>query len=224
MHETEDVPAIDPCMMLRLRLEVCRIDRSFSDRPEPLPDQAIMPCLSSELTGGPKFAQVRIAVGSNALFFQADVQGKNVLPWCRDSRLEDSDGLHFWIDTRPSADSHRATKFCSCFTFMPMGRGPRADLPFAGWVPIQRARSSPSPPPDDLLAIRARIADGKYRLVSAVHFDALHGLDLIDFPEVAIYFAVLDRELGCQSLSLSPEPAVTENPSLWSKLILGRSN
>lgn len=222
MPETtpDEAPLIDPSMLVRVRLRAHKMDRAFTDRPEALPDEAIVPCLSTELAGNPKFAQVRVAVGSNALFFQADVQGKIQLPWCRESRLEDSDGLHVWIDTRNSREIHRATKFCHRFGFSPMGRGPKADLPFVGWAPINRARESPSPPPDDQMAIRARVSAGRYRLVGALHFDALAGLDVADFPTVGFYFAVADRELGWQSLALQPDLPVMDNPSLWAQLQL----
>ena len=220
MTETNEVPTLDPSMLIRLRLQAHRVERRFDSRPEALSDEAILPCLSNELAGHPKFAQVRLAVGTNALFFQCDVQGKKQLPWCRDSRLEDSDGLHVWIDTRNTRDVQRATKYCSRIGFLPMGSGPKADLPHVGWAPINRAKDNPPQPPWNLMSIRSRIADGRYRIVAAVHFDALHGLDSKDFPVVAFYFAVIDRELGWQSLSVPPDGAVAENPSLWAQLIL----
>jgi len=220
MTTTEDTPKIDPSLLVRVRLRAHKVDRAFTHRPESLPDEAILPCLSSELAGDPKFAQIRCAVGTNALFFQADVQGKTQLPWCRESRLEDSDGLHVWIDTRNSPEIHRATKSCHRFGFSPMGRGPKGDLPFVGWAPINRARENPPPPPEDQMAIRARISDGRYRIVAAIHFDALTGLDLQDFPCVGFYFAVADRELGWQSLALQPDLPVADNPSLWAQLQL----
>jgi hypothetical protein len=220
MNTTDETPTIDPSLLVRVRLKAHALNRTFSDRPEALPDEAILPCLSAELAGQAKFAQVRLAVGKDALFLQADVQGKQKLPWCRESRMEDSDGLHVWIDTRNSREIHRATKYCSRFGFSPMGRGPKADLPFVGWAPINRARENPSPPPDDQMAIRARITEGRYRLVAALHFDALAGLDLADFPTVGFYFAVADRELGWQSLALQPDLPVMDNPSLWAQLKL----
>lgn len=220
MNAFEEAPSVDPSLLIRVRLKAHQLDREFSHRPEALPDEAIIPCLSTELTGDPKFAQVRVAVGSNALFFQTDVQGKQQLPWCRESRVEDSDGLHVWIDTRNSTEIQRATKFCHRYAFSPMGRGPKADLPFVGWAPINRARENPPPPPDDQFAIRARISDGRYRLVAALHFEALSGLDVQDFPVIGFYFAVLDRELGWQSLALQPDLPVMDNPSLWGQLQL----
>ncbi|QDV26319.1 DOMON domain-containing protein [Aureliella helgolandensis] len=217
---TEEPLQIDPSLLVRIRLTAHRFDRGFSDRPEALPDEAIVPCLNTELSGEPKFAQVRVAVGKDALFFQLDVQGKTQFPWCRESRMEDSDGLHVWIDARNSREIHRATKFCNRFGFSPMGRGPKADLPFVGWAPINRARENPSPPPDDLMAVRARVADGRYRLVGALHFNAIAGLDVNDFPTIGFYFAVTDRELGWQSLALQPDLPVMDNPSLWAQLKL----
>ena len=101
-----------------------------------------------------------------------------------------------------------------------MGRGPKADLPFVGWAPINRARDNPPQPPDDQMAVRARVNNGRYRIVAALHFDALSGLDLEDFPTVGFYFAVADRELGWQSLAMQPDLPVTENPSLWAQLDL----
>ncbi len=213
---TEDL--LDPTLLIRIKLKAITIDRKFGLRPETLPDEAILPSLSAELAGQPKFAQLRVGVGSNALFFQLDVQGKKQLPWCRESRLEDSDGLHVWIDTRNSREIHRATKYCYRLGFFPMGRGPKADQPFAGWAPINRARDNSAPPPDDLFAIRSVLQSDRYRLVAAVHFDALAGLDLQDFPVIGFYYGIQDRELGWQSLALQPTLPVAEDPSLWGQL------
>jgi hypothetical protein len=209
---------LDPALLIRTRFRAHRIDRAFGLKPEALPDEAILPSLSAELSGEPKFAQVRLAVGKDAFFFQLDVQGKKQLPWCRESRLEDSDGLHVWIDTRNSRDIHRATKFCYRLGFFAMGRGPKADLPFAGWAPINRARDNSQPPPDDRMAVRAVVQNDRYRVVASVQFDALPGLDLQDFPVVGFYYGVQDRELGWQSLALLPTLPVAEDPSLWGQL------
>ncbi len=213
-------PLLDPGLLVRTRLKAHRLDRAFSARPEVLPDEAILPSLSAELSGDPKFAQVRLAVGTDAFFFQLDVQGKKQLPWCRESRLEDSDGLHIWIDTRNSRDIHRATKFCYRFCILPMGRGPKADVPLVGWAPINRARENSQPPPDDRLALRAAVQPDRYRVVAAIRFDALPGLDLQDFPTIGFYYAVQDRELGWQSLALQPTLPVAEDPSLWGQLLI----
>src|SRR6187402_2971537 len=53
-----------------------------------------------ELDGQPSFAEVRMAWSDRGVAWQVTVEGKTQLPWCRDSRLDDSDGLQIWIDTR----------------------------------------------------------------------------------------------------------------------------
>ncbi|RMF38037.1 MAG: hypothetical protein D6753_16480 [Planctomycetota bacterium] len=210
-------PLVDPTILLRLRMKAARIDRRFSMNPEPLPDETIMPCLSTELAGGPKFAQVRMAVGADALFFQVDVQGKKHLPWCRESRMEDSDGLHVWINTRHSPEIQRANKYCQRFGFFPLGKGRKADMPFASWGLIPRASEDAPTVADDRFAIRARLVDGRYRVVASLHIDALHGLDLRDFPTLGLYYAVIDRELGWQALMASDEYPVHEIPGMWAQ-------
>ncbi|MEM8734413.1 MAG: hypothetical protein AAGG44_09345 [Planctomycetota bacterium] len=62
----EETPLIDPSLLVRVKLKAHKIDRPFTDRPEALPDESILPCLSAELAGAEKFAQVRVAVGPNA--------------------------------------------------------------------------------------------------------------------------------------------------------------
>ena len=158
-----------------------------------------------------------MAVGQDALFFQVDVQGKKHLPWCRETRMEDSDGLHVWINTRHSPEIQRANRFCQRFGFFPLGKGRKADMPFASWGVIPRASEDAPPVADDRFAIRARIVDDRYRVVAAVHIDALHGLDLVDFPTLGLYYAIIDRELGWQSLMTTDEYPVHEIPGMWAQ-------
>src|SRR5262245_32315221 len=56
-----------------------------------------------ELEGQASFAEVRTAWSETAVALSVRVEGKKQPLWCRDSRLEDSDGLQVWIDTR---DTH----------------------------------------------------------------------------------------------------------------------
>ena len=68
------------------------------------------------------------------------------------------------------------------------------------------------------MVVRAAIQPDRYRVVAAVHFDALVGLDLQDFPVVGFYYGIQDRELGWQSLALQPTFPVAEDPTLWGQL------
>lgn len=210
----------DPALLFRLRLRPVQTALKFGDRNWQLPDEAIIPALGKELSGQTEFAELRIAVGENALFLEATVNGKRQLPWCRESRIEDSDGLHVWIDTRNSRDVHRATRYCHRFVFCPMGRGPRSEQPFGGWAPINRARENSNPPPEKLIFAQSKLTTGGYTLGAALHWQALTGLDRNDFPVIGFYATVMDRERGRQSIGLGGELPADEDPSLWSELAL----
>ena len=92
-----------------------------------------------------RFADVRMAWSSAGLAFHVVVTGKKQLPWCRESRLEDSDGIQVWIDTRATHNIHRATKFCHRFALLPLGGGRQAEGPLADQLLINRARENARP-------------------------------------------------------------------------------
>ena len=63
----------------------------------------------------PSFADVRMAWDTDGIAISLKVTGKGQPLWCRESRIEDSDGLVVWIDTRATHNIHRASKFCHSF-------------------------------------------------------------------------------------------------------------
>src|SRR5690606_9136360 len=78
----------------------------------------------AELDGGTvdrerSYADVRMAWAPHGLLFNVRVESKNQPLWCRDSKLEDSDGLMVWIDTRATLNIHRASRFCHRYIFLP---------------------------------------------------------------------------------------------------------
>ena len=160
----------------------------------------------------------KIGIGLHVL-----VNGKRQLPWCRDSRLEDSDGFHIWIDTRCSPGIHRATQYCHRFLWMPAGGGPKREKPLASLIPINRARSHPKPLAADQLKIAAFPRHDGYELSGFIPAAALTGFDASEQPRIGLYYAVVDRELGWQTLSLGPEFPVMDDPSLWGEAALAKA-
>ena len=57
-----------------------------------LPERFQLPFLG-ELEGRKAFADVRAGWNEEGLVFSVRVFGKRAAPWCRDSRIDDSDGL-----------------------------------------------------------------------------------------------------------------------------------
>ena len=73
--------------------------------------------------GNEPFADVRAAWSEAGLAFSVRLEGKKHPSWCRETKLEDSDALQVWIDTRDTHNIHRASRFCHRFVFLPGGGG-----------------------------------------------------------------------------------------------------
>ena len=89
------------------------------------------------LDGGPEGPEVRAGWNESGLTLSLEITGKRQLPWCRDNRIEDSDGLHIWIDTR---DTHKPKAWLEelgvgrlAYYADPSGRVFQ-DLKLAGWA------------------------------------------------------------------------------------------
>lgn len=176
----------------------------------------------AELEGLPSWADVRAAWSEEGLLFTVAVSGKGRSLWCSASRPEESDGLQIWIDTRDIHNVHRATRFCHRFVFLPAGGGSAGRFPVAQWLPIPRARMHPQAIAGGLVQARSRPAKDGYLLEAFVAAEALTGFDPREHPRIGFNYAVLDRELGQQTLSAGSPLPYEEDPSLWVSLELVR--
>jgi hypothetical protein len=176
-----------------------------------------------ELDGRPVFAELRMGWDFAGIAFQLRVVGKTQTPWCRIARIEDSDGLHLWIDTRDTHNIHRASRFCHEFVFLPMGGGVRHDEAVGRSLMIHRAREHPKSISDRLLSSVSRTFPDGYELRGYIPAAAMTGYDPAEHPRLGFCYAVSDRQLGWQTLSLGPEFPIQEDPSLWGTLELVES-
>ena len=186
---------------------------------EPLGEDHRVPSFA-ELEGRRSFADLRMGWNEEGLGFELNVTGKSQAAWCRDSRVEDSDGLNVWIDTRDTHNVHRANRFCHRFVFLPAGGGPRSEQPVGVMLPINRARELCKPIEPKVLRVTASKIAGGYALRCFVPTVALTGYDPIENPKLGFTYAVVDRELGWQTFSVGPEFPFAEDPSLWGTLEL----
>jgi hypothetical protein len=174
----------------------------------------------NELEQQPAFAEVRAAWNNSGVAFSLAVRGKRQAPWCRASRPEDSDGFQVWIDTRDVHNVHRASRFCHRFIFLPCGAGPHQDQPAAEWLPINRAREQPKAILPRQIQVRSQLAVYDYVLHAFVAAEALTGFDPQEHPQLGFTYAVVDRELGLQTLTVGGGMPYQEDPSLWATLEL----
>ena len=174
----------------------------------------------AELEGRATPADVRTAWSEEGLAFTVRVEGKRQAPWCRAGKREDSDGLQVFIDTRDVHNVHRAGRFCHRFVFLPGGSGRRFDQPVAERLPIHRAREHPRAIETGQLQVRSEKRIDGYLLEAFIPAETLTGFDPQEHPRLGFNYAVIDRELGQQTLSAGSPLPYQEDPSLWATLEL----
>lgn len=179
-----------------------------------------MPSFGAQLERLPQLADVRMAWNESGLALTVRVAGKKQSPWCRGDRCEDSDGLQIWLDTRDTHNIHRATRFCHRLVFLPFGRGRQFDQPVAGQLLINRARENPKPIETGVLQVHSEKRIDGYVLMGHIPAAALTGFDATEHPRLGFFYAVQDRELGLQTLSVGREFPFDEDPSVWGTLEL----
>lgn len=168
----------------------------------------------------PSFADVRMAWGPEGLALNIHVEGKKQSPWCRDSRLDDSDGLQVWIDTRATFNIHRASRYCHRYAFLPSGGGRGADEPVADQLLINRARENARPIRPRELQVASKVSKTGYWLAAFVPAVALAGYDSQQHRQLGFTYAVFDRELGLQTFATGAGFPFTEDPTCWAAIEL----
>lgn len=184
-----------------------------------LPDQCRIDNFAA-LDGKTNFADVRMAWNERGLAVQATVTGKTEAVQCDPAKPRFSDGLSLWIDTRGDRTSHRASRYCHQFHFLPAGGGADRDEPVFLQVKINRAQQDA--PMCDIDEVSFRVTNVKrgYRLEGFFPASALNGFDPDEHPILGFYYAVRDQELGEQVLSVGSEFPYSDDPSLWAALEL----
>ena len=178
-----------------------------------------LPCFS-ELQGKRSYAEVRLAWNETGLLVFLRVLGKQQSVWCRDNRIEDSDGLQIFLDTRDTKNVHRAGRFCHRFGILPKGGGRTLDQPLVSLLAINRARESPREAQERQFQAKSKTFQGGYEMLVHLPKDTITGFDPGEHPKLGFTYAVIDRELGLQTFALGPEFPFTEDPSLWGTLEL----
>jgi hypothetical protein len=195
--------------------------RIGSHPPGELGPQYRLPSLG-ELEGQPAFADVRAAWSEAGLALSVRVEGKKHPNWCRETRLEDSDSLQVWIDTRDTHNIHRASRFCHRFIFLPGGGGRNFETPLADQLLVDRARENANPVRPGHLQIHCEKRLGGYVTSAFIPAPALTGFNPADHPRLGFTYFVFDRELGQQTFSSGSEFPFASDPSLWGTLELVR--
>jgi hypothetical protein len=167
-----------------------------------------------------KFADVRMAWSMEGLTLTVRVEGKKQPTWCREGRLEDSDGLQVWIDTRATLNIHRASRYCHRYAFLPAGGGRGQAEPVADQLLINRARENARPIRPRELQVASRVTKSGYSLAAFMPAVALGGYDPHQYRQLGFTYSVYDRELGLQTFATGVGFPFDEDPTCWAALDL----
>lgn len=211
---------IPPRFLFRFAVDVRRCDALWSEKNGLVLDESYRLPLLANLDDERPIADVRMAWSPAGLAWWVRVEGRQQLPWCRESRLEDSDGLQVWVDTRATTNVHRATRFCHRFAFLPRGGGRNAEEPVADQLLINRARENARPVRARELKVASQVKASDYELSAFVPAETLGGYDPSNHQRLGFTYALLDRERGLQTFSAGLGFPYEEDPSCWAELRL----
>lgn len=215
-----DERLIPPTMLYRFAMPCQKLTNKWNAKTGvKLGDEHILPPMAA-LDGRMTFADVRAAWSEDGLFFNVDLSNKQQSVWCRETQLVESDGFQIWIDTRDTHNVHRATRFCHWFLFLPTGGGSKRDQPIATMLRINRAKDDPKTINQVKPQLIAKLKHGGYQLKVHIPSRAMSGWDTEEHSKIGFNYAVIDRELGWQTLAVGPEFPISEDPSLWQTLEL----
>lgn len=174
------------------------------------------------LDGEKDFADVRLAWNDKGLGIQVAVTGKEKPIQGDVNKLRYSDGVTLWIDSRSDRTSHRASRYCHQFHFLPAAAGPDRDEPIFVASKINRATQDAPLAAASAVPLRCTAIKGGYRIEAFLPASVLNGFDPVEHPRIGFYYVVRDAERGEQTPGVGSEFPYSDDPSLWQNLDLVR--
>lgn len=213
-------PLVNPAALFKLRLACPHRPQLWPPSAAGLDEACRLPPLA-RLAGVPDLLDLHLAWSEEGLGVRGIARGVGTVRWCHPTRAEDSDGLHLWIATRPTGDSHRAGRFCRRLALLPTGDGPRADRPVVVAAVIPRTSELPAPLPEGAIRIEAAATADGWRIDAFIGAAALPGWDPAEVPRLGFFAALVDRRLGRLPCYAPPEYPWDSDPTTWAELNLG---
>lgn len=176
-------------------------------------DRFLVPDLV-EIESESKFADFYMAWNERGLYFAVRVLGVPC-PEVHPKRPIKGDGLQVWLDTRNVRDTHRASRYCHHFTFLPTGGGLDGQEPFGRQYQIKRARGQAKLCDPKQLRIASRLLKSEYQMEVYLPSEVLTGFDPEENNRLGFNYLVKDRKLGRQYWTVDESLPTSYDPSLW---------
>jgi hypothetical protein len=216
-------PLINPASLFRLRVPCHHRARLWPPTARGLDDACRLPSFAA-VAGVPDVLDLWMAWNADGLAVRGVARGVGTTRWCHTTRPEDSDGLHLWIATRPTGESHRAGRYCRRLALLPTGGGRLADAPVAVAAAIPRTSEEPAELPHGSVMLDAALAADGWRIDAFLAAAALPGWDPTEVPRLGFFAALVDRRLGRVPAFAPPEFPWDSDPTTWIELDLVQSS
>ena len=212
-------PLVNPAALFRFRLPCRRRKKLWPPSAWDLDEACRLPGLAP-LANVPDLMTLSMAWNEDGLGVRAVAHGVGNARWCQPTRPEDSDGLHLWIATRPTGESHRAGRYCRRLALLPTGGGRNADKPVAVPGVIPRTSEVPAELPEGSIPIESRLSADGWQIDAFISAAALPGWDPLEIPRLGFFAALVDRRLGRVPFCAPPEFPWESDPTTWAELEL----
>jgi hypothetical protein len=214
-------PLVNPAALFRLRLVCPRRQVLWPPAASGLDESCRLPSFAA-VVGVPDILELFAAWNDDGLAVRGIARGVGGQRWCHPTKPEDSDGLHLWIATRPTGDSHRAGRFCRRLALLPTGGGLRADKPAAVPAVIPRTSELPAELPAGTVQLESKFLTDGWQIEAFMSAAALPGWDPTEIPRLGFFAAIVERRLGQVPCFAPPEFPWDSDPTTWAELALER--
>jgi len=212
-------PLVNPAGLFRFRLPCPRRKKLWPPAGWGIDDECRLSSLAS-IAGVPDVLDLFVAWNDDGLAVRGVARGVGNTRWCQPTKPEDSDGLHLWLATRPTGESHRAGRFCRRLALLPTGGGLRADKPAIVPAVIPRTSEMPADLPEDSTKIESRLTADGWHVDAFISSAALPGWEPAEVSRLGFFAALVDRRLGHVPCYSPPEYPWESDPTTWAELEL----
>ncbi len=204
----------------RFRVPACPDpSRTKTGRLLKLSRMAQLPVLSI-IDGRQTYSTLSAGWNANGLGIVISVRGRTQPLTGDPNRLEDSDCVELWIDTRPVGTVHRATGYCHRLACLPRDHS-ASGAPSAVSLAIPQQREVRADMQTRYIQLRVHLRKGGYDMEVWIPESQLYGYRQMDeLRQLGFYSLVRDTELGEQPLTITDEFPFAWDPSLWVNLEL----
>ena len=205
---------VPPSFLFQYQLSVPRIDDlpRKKGRGLQLPDTARV-FVPATMNDGVARLDVRLAWNPDGLGMELIVRGKKLEISGRRSDLKHSDYVLVFIDTRQTANVHRATQFCTALQILPSDEATH-DQPSAQFIDIAQQRGTHREQDAKSVVLAVELVNDGYRLELWIPAAQMPGFaEVPEIGHLGFYVVVEDTELGQLPLSIGDDFPILHDPS-----------